>query len=594
MTGLSARVSRWGAPLACLALFAVASPSAHARAVKSTPKAHVALEPREIFRRSVSDQTGDIFVLTKRGNFLLEDGDFRPEALLSSHVRSEPKPGAPVRKLPPHAITMHGFAWDYDLEIPLAFYDPKGRFFKKGTYPQLAVQQDIAPTLAAVLGIAAPARAQGRVLTEAMISKDSARDVAAGKVRRPKAIIVFVQDQVGKMFLKAHPERVGYFGHLLREGAHFTNAQVAHVDVETAVGHAAVATGGYPRDTGISTNYFFHTGLWEKQPVFSAKLSDKDTREGYPGFYLAPTLSDVWMKSREGKPKILAFATAARAAMAMGGHGAMFKGSPKTHVAYYVDEGEGAGGFSTDENFYQMPKSFSGKKIDRLVDSFLKERNGAWFGHSLKKKDGSLHYKLVRNTPLQSMFEAELMADAIKELEIGADDETDLVWLNMKATDYCGHGFGFESEECGEVLAATAAAAEKVVAALDQATGGDYIAVFTADHGAAPLPEMSGAVRLRRSTLLADLNARFDKIANGVDAAFAVTSSQIYLNVQELKLGGHQVDDVVAFLRGYEVPMEAPLNSLAEEWIAKGKPAKIKFFEDVVSAEELKRPRGRR
>ena len=585
------------AGLLTLCCFAGMTDSVDARDAKVSTAASVALKPREIFRRSVSDQTGEIFLLTKKGNFMLEDRDIRPESMLPSHIRNAPRPDSAVREIPAHPITMHGFAWDYDLEIPLSFYDPTKRFFKKGQYHQLAVQQDIAPTLSAILGIPAPPRSRGRVLTEALAAKDISNQVAAGKINRPKAIIVFVQDQVGKMFLEAHPERVGYFGQLMSEGATYQRAQVAHVDVETAVGHAAVATGGYPRDTGVSTNSFFHQGTWEKQAAFTAKMSAKETRVGYPGFYIAPTLSDVWVRMREGRPKILALATAARAAMAMGGHGAMFNGAPKTFVGFFEDDGDQSGGYTTDENFYQLPKSFASMKVDTYVDAFLAERNGAWFGHTLKKKDGRYNYKAVHSTPPQSQYEADLVIAGIKELGIGEDDETDLIWLNMKATDYCGHSFGFESEECGDVLSVTASAAEKVVAALDKATGGDYVVVFTADHGAAPLPEVSGAVRLLRSTLLSDLNKKFDRIANGLDVALSVTSSQLFLNTAELAMNGFKVSDVVTYLRTYEAPMVAPLNALASEWIAKGKPAKARFFEDVVGADELadeyKKTKGR-
>ena len=552
------------------------------------------LDHREIFRRSISDQTGEIFLLSKRGNFMLEDKDLAPEMLVPSHIRKDLKPGSEVRVIPAHPQTMHGYAWDYDLEIPLSFYDPQGRFFKKGKFPQLAVQQDIAPTLSVVLGIAAPPKSRGRVLTESLKNKDTAKSVIEGKLKRPKAILIFVQDQVGRMFLKAHPDRVGFFGKLLIDGAEYVNAQVAHVDVETAVGHAAVATGGYPRDTGVSTNSYFHTGVWQKQTAFAVRLSDSETRLGYPGFYMAPTLSDVWVKARSGKPKVLSLSTAARASMAMGGHGSMFKDSPKTNVVFYEDGGEQAGTYITDSGSYEIPKGFVGKKIDSTVEEFLKDRDGKWFGHTLKKSSGKIDYKLVRATPAQSIFDAGLVVSGIEELEIGKDDETDLVWLNMKATDYCGHAFGFESEECGDVLSVTAAMAQKVVEAIAKATGGDYLVVFTADHGAAPLPELSGAIRMLRSTFLKDINEKFDKTGNGIDVALSVTSSQLFLNEPELKLNGFKIDDVVKYLRNYEVPMVAPLNALADEWIAKGTPAKVKFFEDVISAEELLKPSGGR
>src|ERR1700756_265881 len=56
---------------------------------------------------------------------------------------------------------VHGSPWTYDVAIPLMFAGPA---FRTGTYSIPAVQQDVAPTLAAALGVQMPATATGRVL----------------------------------------------------------------------------------------------------------------------------------------------------------------------------------------------------------------------------------------------------------------------------------------------------------------------------------------------------------------------------------------------------------------------------------------------
>ena len=119
---------------------------------------------------------------------------------------------------------------------------------------------------------------------------------------------------------------------------------------------------------------------------------------------------------------------------------------------------------------------------------------------------------------------------------------------------------------------------------------GSYVAVLTADHGAAPIPELSGAVRYSRDQLKKDLNQRFAAKAGGPEVVPFITSSQLWLNRQALKSYGYSVKDVVAFLRGYEVPMQEPWNNLAKSWLTKGKPSKQKLFFDVVAREDLLRP----
>jgi len=55
---------------------------------------------------------------------------------------------------------MHGSPWTYDVAIPLMFAGPAVR---TGMYSTPAVQQDVAPTLAAALGVQMPPSSTGSV-----------------------------------------------------------------------------------------------------------------------------------------------------------------------------------------------------------------------------------------------------------------------------------------------------------------------------------------------------------------------------------------------------------------------------------------------
>jgi len=183
--------------------------------------------------------------------------------------------------------------------------------------------------------------------------------------------------------------------------------------------------------------------------------------------------------------------------------------------------------------------------------------------------------------------QSALTRAAITDLDIGEDDETDLVWINTKSTDYCGHAFGFESEECGDVLAAADDEAKKTIDLVSQQTGGNYLVVLTADHGAGPMPELYGGYRLDSTKLRAAMNAQFDKKANNIDLLQLITSSQVYVNHGEMAANGVKMQDLVKFLKGYKAKMESPYNVLADEWIKKGKPREAVFFEDVVDKDSL-------
>jgi hypothetical protein len=393
---------------------------------------------------------------------------------------------------------------------------------------------------------------------------------------------------MGLQYLAAQPrERHPFYSKLLDEGASFTNAQVAHVDVETSVGHAGIGTGAYPRGHGVTGNNFFNPGTWQQTGVYTIALSDSEKSNGYPGFFLAPTLSDEWLKARQHKPVVFALAAAARASISMGGHGNLFAGGQKTPVVFFETSGAEAGQYVTDTNFYSVPKAIEGKKIDSYVDAFLKEKGGDWYGHPLRGADGKVDTWAASASPAMVRFEADLVDATLGELGVGADDETDLIWINMKATDYCGHAYGFESEECGDVLETVNVAAKRIADRVAELTQNQYAIVLTADHGAAPLPELSGAVRLSRAKLRQDLEERFDKTKNDIDVVQAIVSSQIYLNRPELAANGFTVEDVAKFLRAYEAPLEAPYNALADVWKKRGRPAKARFFHDVVTRDAL-------
>jgi arylsulfatase A-like enzyme len=71
---------------------------------------------------------------------------------------------------PPFAVsgasgTSHGSPYFYDTHIPLAFF---GAPFEAGVYRTHCEPVDMAPTLASLLGISAPSKTIGRVLTEAL------------------------------------------------------------------------------------------------------------------------------------------------------------------------------------------------------------------------------------------------------------------------------------------------------------------------------------------------------------------------------------------------------------------------------------------
>ena len=60
----------------------------------------------------------------------------------------------------------YGSLYNYDVRVPLCFYGPQ---FRAGVYESPVESVDVAPTLARVLGVAAPSSSIGRVLGEGLL-----------------------------------------------------------------------------------------------------------------------------------------------------------------------------------------------------------------------------------------------------------------------------------------------------------------------------------------------------------------------------------------------------------------------------------------
>src|SRR5690606_14036278 len=70
--------------------------------------------------------------------------------------------------------TTHGTPYRYDSQVPLVFMGPG---IRPGTYHNPVALNDLAPTVAALIGIPAPGGSAGRVLTEMLRSTPSAPPV---------------------------------------------------------------------------------------------------------------------------------------------------------------------------------------------------------------------------------------------------------------------------------------------------------------------------------------------------------------------------------------------------------------------------------
>lgn len=470
---------------------------------------------RNAAARSLSDRSGDLFALPAKYSFVTETGHM---VVKKAHVR-----GQTLAMMG----TSHGTSWEYDTHIPIVLWGPG--FIKPGVRtPAPAQQQDLVPTFAQLMGAVPPADAYGRVLGEALLPTQ----------KRPKVILTVVFDQGGEDYYRAHPGVTPRLDRFKREGTYFTETRITHVDTETGIGHAAIGTGAWPSTTGISSNNIWLRGMGARRYSFEGEQGSS------PIFLNSPTLGDAWLRQTDNKALLLGYCYADRAAIGMAGHGSMYRGNKKPWVVFY-DEKKGE--LTTNEAYYELPAYLKGASPKQRYDELTKG-TGQWMGHAIDAKSA------VRNTPAYAAFDGDNIVKLIEQEPFGADDVTDLMFVTLKSTDACGHVFGHESDEAGAVLAEQDKQFGRILDALTAKVGKDNIVVaFTADHGSAPLVELTGGKRLSDRKLLADLNRQVDKVANGVNVFEYASATQLFVNETERQRNKLTYQDLKAAVLAYQV-----------------------------------------
>lgn len=431
----------------------------------------------------------------------------------SGQIMVVPREGEMITERTPNYGFMHGSPWDDDTRIPMLFHGPS--FITPGAWLDEVHQQDVAPTLAALLGIEPAATMTGRALP-----------VIAPAAGRPRAIVLLVLDATRVDYFDRADVRMPTLQRLRREGAWFANARVNYLPTLTSVGHATVATGTDPRIHGLAANNLFNRVTGRSQGAF---------RELSPTELMALTISDLWNLETDGQAVIMAQGGAVRAAASLAGHGAcLVNGRPVIMATYNAAEGV----WVTNPECYRLPDYVTRHTTQAIWEA----AGGTWMGHPVDSP------RAVRHSALFQRFEGDTLVDLIEQEPIGADEITDLVLVNMKAPDYVSHAYGTESDEMVEALAELDRQVARALAALDAKVGPDgYVVVVTADHG---MPSPPGADHTHYNSDIVDLiHDRFDAEERRVVTYYGdAANAQIFIDTQRLAALGHDLDEVANYL----------------------------------------------
>jgi len=421
-----------------------------------------------------------------------------------------PREGDFITRPDPDVAYMHGSPWAYDVSIPLMFAGPA---VKRGVCSAPAVQQDVAPTLAAALGVSMPPTATGRVLP-----------VLRNGFARPRAIMLLVLDGMRRDYFDRYKESMPTLAAQRQRGAWFSQARVNFLPTNTAVGHSTISTGTDPSVHGITGVSVYDRVHRERHDMFAGATTHD---------LMALTLADVWQLATDGHAVILAQGSIDRAATPLAGHGACQLNGTAVVLASYDQQ---TGDWHTNPDCFRLP-------------AYLKDRNaktlwaadGEWMGHKIDSPTA------VRYSALFPAFEADAMTAMIEHEPVGEDNVTDLILLNYKCADFVGHKYGPDSNELRATLGEMDRQLARVLSALEAKVGDDYLLAVTADHGMPSEPSSPDRRHLVPSVVDL-LHEKFDPEEKQLITSFEAENCQIFVDVDRLSYLGLTLRDLANFL----------------------------------------------
>jgi predicted AlkP superfamily pyrophosphatase or phosphodiesterase len=307
----------------------------------------------------------------------------------------------------------------------------------------------------------------------------------------------------------------------MRAGASWTEANFDHVPTFTAPGHAVFMTGASPSQTGIVANEWYERETGSKVKSITddstMTLAGKPNEKGKgPRRLLCSTVGDELRLADGDRSKVIGISAKDRSAILPAGR--------RANAAYWFSTDNGNINSSTYYfehlpewvvrfNNRHMADAFFGARWDRLLPNeaaYLRragnddvpwenlDKSSAdtnFFPHVVtggSAAPGKPFYRALDYTPFSNDLLVAFAEEAIVNERLGAGDDTDVLSVSFSANDYVGHRFGPYSQEAMDMTLRVDQQIGKLLDFVDTRVGlGNSIVIFTADHGASPIPEQA-------------------------------------------------------------------------------------------------------
>ena len=421
----------------------------------------------------------------------------------------------------------------------------------------------------------------------------------AAEPPHPKLVVTIAVDQLSSdVFTEYRPLYQAGLKRLAG-GVVFPRGHQSHASTETCPGHSTILTGARPARTGIIANDWLVPSLPRTvngRQTFAVYCVEKPGPAGSStenstisaDSLLVPTLGDR-MKARDPATRVVAVSGKDRAAVMLGGHNADLTlwWTSKGFVTYSGKEATVPEEIAETVNA-NVRKSYGQPTVPKLPAACASRSRETKVSDSvsigtLQRFPGNS--KRWRATPAMDAFTVDVALAAVKSLDLGGNDSTDLLAVSFSGTDYAGHYYGTEGAEmCTQQLALDQSIG-RLLAGLDKLKI-PYVVAMTADHGGADATERNrargvAAERIDASLLPVNINAALQaelhELPKPVVLGERDFANDVYLNANipaERRAGvlqaAYQIyrrhPQVAAVFTRNELIAAAPPSGLVDEW----------------------------
>src|SRR5688572_13216350 len=318
------------------------------------------------------------------------------------------------------------------------------------------------------------------------------------KAGAPKLVVVLAVDQLSSDLWDSYRPHFRDGLARLAGGTAYRNGYQSHAATETCPGHSTILTAKRPAGNGIVANSWLDQSAARADKMIYCAEDEHvagSTSTAYtvsPAHLDAQTLGDL-LKLRSPTSRNVAVAGKDRAAVMMGGR--------NVDQRWYWDGKT----FSTDLKSAAVPASVAAFR-QALTGAIAAERppldapalcqpkaRPYQLTPAIKVGDNRLgraagDLRQFRISPDLDGATLALSAALVGEMGLGRGPATDILSINLAATDYVGHAYGTDGMEmCLQLLALDRELGD-FFGQLDR-SGIDYAVVLTGDHGVMDIPE---------------------------------------------------------------------------------------------------------